>query len=759
VRLRFHQGWFWLVAVAAFHPAFAQDVLTGGYDIARTNADLTEASLTPVTVNPAQFGRLFLLPADGQIYAQPLYRRNLTIAGQGVHNVVFIATAHNSVYAYDADAAATPLWTVNLGPSVPSSAYDAAEGPYTDISPEIGIIGTPVIDPSTGVLYVVAATDENGTYRYRLHALDTGSGAERFGAPVLIEARVGGYGIDNVNGIVSFNARQEIQRPALLLLNGVVYVAFGSHGDGSPWHGWIMGYSAANVQFQTAVLNTTPNGWGGSVWNSGRGLSADSQGNIYAVTGNGASDKAADYGDNVLKLDSASLTVSDWFAPFDVQSLDEDDNDLGASGAVLVPGTNLLITGGKQGVEYLLNTGSLGHISANNSQIPQSFTVASFGIFNEALWTRSSGPVLYLQGANGPVEAFPFTGNLIAGTSSSQSPFGYGVSYDGMTISANGGNPGSGILWVTTADAWPLPATGTLHAFNADDLSSELWNSSINIGRDALGEFAKFANPTVANGKVYVPTSSGVLAVYGPLTTDGSGNSTPVITGLVNAASYANGSVAPGEIVDIFGQNLGPQELMTGSWDGNGNLSVGIAGTQVTFNGVPAPLLYASAFVMSAIVPFEVTGANQAAVQVTTGGSPSVSRTFPVSATAPGIFTQDSSGSGQAAVLNQDFSLNSPANPAAQGSVVVVYATGGGPTDPPETTGATTAGVAQVTASVSATIGGQQAQVLFAGQASGEVAGVMQVNLRVPKGVTGDVPVVLTVGDATSQTTANAAIQ
>ena len=734
-------------------------MLTGGYDTARTNADLNETALTPGTVNPAQFGRLFLLPADGQIYAQPLCQRNVTIAGQGVHNVVFVATAHNSVYAYDADTAAPPLWAVNLGPSVPSSAYDAAEGPYTDISPEIGIIGTPVIDPSTGVLYVVAATVENGTYYYRLHALDTGSGAERFGAPVVIEARVGGYGIDNVNGIVRFNALQEIQRPALLFLNGVVYVAFGSHGDGSPWHGWIMGYNAANVQVQTAVLNTTPNGWGGSVWNSGRGLSADSQGNIYAVTGNGDSDEVTDYGDNVLRLNTPNLTVSDWFAPSDVQSLDEDDDDLGASGAVLVPGTNLLITGGKQGVEYLLDTGSLGHISANNSQIPQSFPVASFGIFNAALWNRSSGPVLYLHGANAPVEAFPFAGNLIAGTSSSQSPFGYGVSYDGMTISANGGAPGSGILWVTTADAWPLPSTGTLHAFNADDLSSELWNSSINIGRDALGEFSKFANPTVANGKVYVPTSSGVLAVYGPLNADGSSASTPVITGIVNAASYANGSVAPGEIVDIFGQNLGPQALTTGSWDGNGNLSVGIAGTQVTFNGIPAPLLYASAFVMTAIVPFEVTGANQATVQVTNGGSLSVSRTFPVSATAPGIFAQDSSGSGQAVVLNQDFSVNSPANPAAQGSVIVVYATGGGQTDPPETTGRATAGVAQVTVSVSATIGVQQAQVLFAGQASGEVAGVMQVNLQVPKGVTGDVPVVLTVGDATSQTTATVAIQ
>jgi len=756
---RFRYGLWAFVLVGAFHPAHAQDVLTGGYDLARTNADLNEISLTPATVSPGQFGRLFLLPADGQIYAQPLYRRNVTVPGQGVHNVVFIATAHNSVYAYDADTAGTPLWTVNLGPSVPSSAYDAAEGAYTDISPEIGIIGTPVIDPSTGVLYVVAATVENGTYHYRLHALDTASGAEGFGAPVVIRAQVKGSGADSVNGVVSFNALQEIQRPALLLLNGVVYVAFGSHGDGFPWHGWIMGYSAANVRIQTAVLNTTPNGNGGSVWHSGRGLAADSQGNIYAVTGNGDSDEVTAYSDNVLKLNPGNLTVSDWFAPSDVQTLDDDDNDLGASGALLVPGTNLLIAGGKQGVAYLLSTGSLGHLSSNNSQIPESFPAVSFGIFNAALWSRSTGPVLYLQGGNTPVEAFPFTGNLIATTNSSQSSATFGAPYNGITISANGGNPGSGILWMTTADSWPLPTTGTLHAFNADDLSTELWNSSINIGRDALGEFTKFANPTVANGKVYVPTSAGALAVYGPLGSSGSGNSTPVITALVNAASYANSAVAPGEIVAIFGQNLGPEALTTGSWDANGNLGAGISGTQVTFNGVPAPLLYTSAFVMAAIVPFEIAGANQTAVQVTSGGSFSVVRTFPVSATAPGIFTLDSSGSGQAAVLNQDFSVNSEANPAAQGSVIVVYATGGGQTNPPDTTGSTAQGAAQVTASVSATIGGQPAQVLYAGHAGGEVAGVMQVNLQVPNGVTGDVPVALTVGGVTSQTTATVAIQ
>jgi uncharacterized protein (TIGR03437 family) len=752
-------SFLFLVAIAS-QPTHAQDVLTGGYDLARTNANLNETVLTPGTVSPDQFGRLFLLPADGQIFAQPLYKSNVTVANQGVHNLVFIATAHNSVYAYDADSPAPPLWTVNLGTPVPSSAYNtAAEGAYTDVTPEIGILGTPVIDPLTSTLYAVAATVEDGTYYYRLHALDIGSGVERTGSPVVIKAQVRGLGADSADGIVSFNALQHIQRPALLLLNGVVYVAFGSHGDAIPWHGWIMGYSASNIQNQTAVFNATPNGNGGSIWQSGRGLTADAQGNIYVVTANGDTNETTDYSDNVLKLNAGDLTVSDWFAPDNVQSLDNDDEDLGASGAVLVPGSNLVLTGGKEGVAYLLNAASLGHMSSSDGQIPQSFPAADVGIFNMAIWNRSTGPVFYLLGGNSPLAAYPFAGNQFATTPSSQSSSGYEVPFDGITISANGGNPGSGIVWLTTADSYPLPSSGTLHAFNADDLSSELWNSSINIDRDFLGNFTKFANPTVANGKVYVPTVSNALAVYGPLGSTGGGAATPVITGVVNGASYSTASVAPGEIVAIFGQNLGPQTLATGSWDANGNLGLGLAGMQVTFDNVPAPLLYASDFVTAVVVPFEVGAANQTDMQVSYDGTPSVIRTFNVAATAPGIFTDDSSGNGQAAALNQDASLNSDANPAAQGSVIALYATGGGQTDPPDSTGSTAQGIAQVTVPVSATIGGKPAPVLYAGHAPGEVAGVMQVNLQVPNGVTGDVPVVLTVGNAVSQTTATIAVQ
>ncbi len=721
-------------------------VLTGGYDMARTNADVNETILNPATVSPAQFGRVFTLPADGQIWAQPLYLPNVAVPGQGTHNIVYIATAHNTVYAYDADTAAPPLWSANLGPSIPSTAFDTAARPYTDITPEIGIIGTPVIDPGTGTLYVVAGTIENASFYYQLHALDAAAGTEKFGAPVTISAVVPGNGDDSEYGYVAFNPGQHLQRPALLLLNGVVYVAFGSHGDAGVWHGWIMGYNASDVIEQTAVFNTSPNGYGGSLWHSGRGLSADSAGNIYAVTSNGTTDETSDFSENVLKL-SPGLRVTDWFAPSDAELLNSDDDDLGSSGAVLLPG-NLLLTGGKQGVVYLLDSAQLGGMTANDSQIFGSFPAASIGIFNMAVWNRSGGPVLYLTGGNAPVDAYPLFGDQLVSTPSSMSASGYGVAFNGMTISANGGTPGSGILWMITADSWPLPSTGTLHAFNADNLGEELWNSSINLGRDALGQFIKFANPTVANGKIYAPTSSGALAVYGQL--PASTSSTPVITGLVNGASYAAGRVAPGEIVEVFGQNLGPESLVTGTFEANGNLSTNVAGTQVNFNGIAAPVIYASSNAVSAIVPFQLPTGAPVSVQVAAGGQTSTAGPFSVAGTAPGIFTDDSSGSGQAAVLNEDYSLNSDLNPAAPGSIVILYGTGGGEFN---------ADSGELLASTTATVGGQPATILFAGQAGGEVGGVVQVNLQLPEGVTGDLPVVLTIGGATTQATATVAVQ
>jgi uncharacterized protein (TIGR03437 family) len=698
--------------------ANGQNVSTAGYHLLRTNANLTETVLTPTTVQPSTFGKLFSLPVDGQIYAQPLYMQNVAVAGQGTHNVVFVETEHNSVYAFDADTAGPPLWTVNFGPSVPATYYDTADGPYTDIYPEIGITGTPVIDSSTGTLYVVAATMENKSFYHRLHALDITSGAERFGAPVVITARVKGTGEGSVAGIVSFDSLQHLQRPGLLLWNGVVYVAFGSHGDGAPWHGWMMAYSASNVQVQTAVFNSTSNGQGGAIWQSGRGPSVDAQGNIYVVTSNGDSDNITNFSDSVLKLDPSTLAITDWFAPSDQQVIDDDDEDLGSAGAILVPGTSLLITGGKQGTMYLLDTTSLGHLNATNSQIPQTFSIANFGIFNMALWNRSGGPLLYAVGAGTPFSAFLITGNQMSQPPVSQSSAAYAVPFQGMTISANGGQPGSGVLWVTTADSWPLPTTGTLHAFNADNLSSELWNSSMNPA-DALGGFSKFANPTVVNSKVYAPSTSNQLVVYGALAPPA-----VAITGLVNGASGAAGPVAPGEIVTISGQNFAAQP-------------------QVSFNNVPAPVLNATSNAITAIVPFEVAGSSQVTLQVN-----SATLTATLAATAPGIFP--------ALTRNQDGTLNTAANPAMPESTVAVYGTGGGLTNPLDQTGsiAASANPLAATQSTTATVGGKPATVLFAGDVPGQVAGMVQFNIELPKDVAGTVPVIVSVGGVSSQSTA-----
>jgi uncharacterized protein (TIGR03437 family) len=741
-----------LLAAAA---SAQQDVLTANYGNARTNADPNETILTPSAVASGSFHQLFTLSVDGQIYAQPLYRQNVNIGG-ATHNVVFVATMHNTVYAFDADIPGAPLWSVNLGPSVPVSNYVSDIGVYTDISPENGILGTPVIDPATGTLYAVAATWENGSFVYGLHALDTASGAEKFGAPTTISAQVTGIGDNSVNGVVALDPSQHIQRPGLLLVNGAVYISFGSHGDAAPYHGWILAYSAMTVQNQLAVYNATPNGSGGAFWQSGRGLTADDAGNIYAVSSNGDTDDTANFSDSVLKLDPAKLSVTDWFSPSNVQMLNDGDEDLGSAGALLIPGTNYLVTGGKAGSIYLLDKTALGHSSANDSQILQRIDTGDFGFFNFALWNRADGPILYTHTSDLNVTAYRMSGSQFSTTPTAQSLTGFGVPFQGMTISSNGGQPGTGILWATAATSWPLPSDGVIHAYNADDLS-ELWNSSM-LATDFPGQFVKFANPTVANGKVYVPTGSYQLAVYG---IGGNGGGVlPAVTGVVNAASYASGPMAPGEILALFGQNLGPQTLVTGLFDSNGQMLTELDGTQVLIDGLPAPLLYTSSGAVAAIVPYEIAGEDQVSLQVSWNGQLSPALSLPAAAAAPGIFSADASGSGPGAILNSDYSLNSPSNPATAGSIAILYATGGGQTNPPATDGAITTAAAPLAASdIEVSVGGQPATVLYAGNAGGEVAGVTQINLQLPSGVTGTVPVVVTVAGQSSQQTVTVSAQ
>jgi len=505
------------------------EVVTNHNDGGRTGANLGETILNTSNVNTSNFGKLFTRTVDGQIYAQPLYLSEIAIAGQGTRNVVYVATEHNTVYAFDADNAATsaPLWHTNLGPSVPSG--DICQNmsgspfcPYPDLAPEIGITSTPVIDPATGTLYVVAKTKTTGTYQFMLHALDVASGAEKFGGPVQITASVQGNGTGSSGGSLSFDALHHLNRPGLLLLKGVVYIAFGAVGDVPPFHGWVMGYDARTLQ-QVSVFNASPDGEAGGIWAGGQGLAADGD-SIYLATGNGTFDGNSggrDWGSSFLRLSpSPALTVADYFTPYNQGYLSSADLDVGGGGAMLLPNMNLVVGVGKDGVLRLVSKSQFGKYNAAFNNDVQEFQPTGFFLGAPVFWTGAHGPAIYLWGTGDYLKQYGFAGVRLQTTPLSQSAMsapGQISNSVPLSVSANGAAPGSGIVWATTAAAQDSSGqlTGILRAFDADDLSHELWDSTQNAQRDDLGYFAKFAPATISNGKVYVPTFSNQLVVYG----------------------------------------------------------------------------------------------------------------------------------------------------------------------------------------------------------------------------------------------------
>jgi uncharacterized protein (TIGR03437 family) len=749
-----------LSLLAASLAASPADVLTANYDNNRTSADLSEHILTTTDVNPGQFGKLYALPVDGQVYAQPLYVHGLNLPGNLTRNVLYVATMHNSVYAFDADAGAAtpPLWQVNLGPAVdPASVAGAA---YTDILHEIGILGTPVIDRASSTIYVVNETITAGNPAFFLHALDLATGREKLDGPVEIQASVTGAGWVNgetLNGQLPFRPQDHIQRPGLLLANGMVYVAFGSHGDGVPWHGWIMAYQAGDVQQLTAVFCTTPSAAGSAIWQGGRGLAADSSGNLYVSTGNGSYDGIDSWGESVLHL-TPLLTVADWVTPADFDTWTADDTDFGSNGPILIPGSNLLIAGGKAGLVVVTDRTNLGHELDDNPSGVQLFQAASTGmfeIFNAALWNRPDGSIFYIWAPHDFLRAFQMQNGAFNPTPIALSAAQGGLPFHGMTVSSNAFFPLTGILWATSGTGSGSSMPGTLYAFDALDVSRELWDSDMSGARDTLGNFSKFANPTVADGKVYVPTDSQQITVYGLLPVPG-------VLAAVNAASYLSSPVAPGELVTLFGNRIGPATPMGLVLDSQGRVATSLGGVQVTFDGAPAPLLYVSASQINAVAPFAIAGHSSTQIQVALGGA-SYSITAAVSPAAPAIFAADSTGAGQGAILNSDLSVNSPANPARRGTSVAIYATGTGALQPPLPDGAVIPPINPPMAAtpVSVTIGGAPAAVTYQGGAPGFVAGVMQINAQVPDAVTPGpaVPVVLSVGSTEALNTITLAVQ
>jgi hypothetical protein len=488
-----------------------------------TGQNLSETILTPANVNSKLFGKLYSYALDDQSFAQPLYVANVQFPGAGQHNAVYVCTASNTVYAFDADGKAkAPLWQQNLTPPG-ASPVDGTTTGYTGgpILPNVGITGTPVIDGASGTLYVVAVTQESSGVVHRLHALDITTGKEKFSGPVVIHASVRGTGSGSVNGNIAFNPQFELQRDALTLVNGVVYMAWGSYDDYGPYHGWIMGYDASTLA-QVIAWNSTPNGEQGGIWNAGASFASDSSGNIYVVTGNGTSDAFSggkNYGDTVLKLkrNGNTFTVSDYFTPFDQSLLMANNLDLGSSGLTLLlnqpgPISNLAVSAGKSGKIYLLDLGNLGGFQAgNDNQIVQSIpnalgTQATDNDFSTATYWQGN---VYYIGNNDVIKQFKLNNGLLSSSPVAQGHYVYGYPGANMSVSANGGN--NGIVWAIEPGG-----VNVLHAYDATNVSHELYNSSQAPGRDQFGVAIRFTVPTVINGKVYVAGGS-ELAIFGPL--------------------------------------------------------------------------------------------------------------------------------------------------------------------------------------------------------------------------------------------------
>jgi hypothetical protein len=536
-----------LLALASF-PAIAQvNVLTYHNDIARTGQNTNETILTPANVNQTTFGKLFSYTIDGYAYAQPLYYANLAM-GAGTaqagttHNVFFIATENDSVYAFDADnnggANASPLWKVSLIDAAHGAGSGEAPMPATtvgttDIVPQIGITGTPVIDPTTNTMYVVAKSVTGGTtFIQRLHAIDITTGLEKFGGPVTLAGQVSNAnGNGSSGGILKFDPMWENQRPALMLLHGIVYIGFASHGDNGPWHGWLLAYNAATLQ-QTSVFCTSPGGQGSGIWQGGAGMAADvpdpvnhPYGRMFLVTGNGTYDATTpyangmDFGDDDLRFDLTNgvITIQDSFTPMNQANLSSTDQDLGSGGVVLLPPQtgahpNELVQVGKANVIYLVDRDAMGGYNPNSDNNVQEISgQLEGGIWGiPAYWNGN----IYFWGRNDRIRAYSIAAGKLSGQWTSQGPVVTSFATPTPSVSSSGTT--NGVVWAIETDTFGSSDPGILRAYDATNVATEFYNSSQNASRDAAPQAVKFTVPTIANGKVYVGGALKV-SVYGLL--------------------------------------------------------------------------------------------------------------------------------------------------------------------------------------------------------------------------------------------------
>jgi Secretion system C-terminal sorting domain len=574
--LRFHPDIIKLIysslLMIAFYTAEAQSVIMQHNDMKRTGWDAGETTLTQANVSGGTFGKLFQITVDDQIYSQPLIVNNVLIGG-GTHNIVIVTTVNNSVYAFDADDSTkktTPYWHVNLTFDPPTyrpiqnsdmcnSSTDGAcggQGAYQDFAGRMGIVGTPAIDVTNGIIYVVARSvagvpagncGQSGTYVQYLHALNLVDGSDKV-SPELIAAS-----ITTINNITtSFDPRLNNQRPALLLLSGVVYIAWSSHCDYGNYHGWLLGYDAANLSLKYAY-NTTEEGSQAGIWMSGQGPAVDDAGNLYISAGNGTTGSVnaaynppgdpndpnypVNRGESVVKL-SPGLKQLDFFTPYEYDNLNSADIDYGVDGVLLIPNTNLSLSGSKEGYMYLVNTntGYMGQTASLPTSPPNALQVLDVNAeFNGYEKHIHGSPVYFMDdkgneytyawAEDGFLKQFPLLRttadsskfdlpNVIAGNTALPP----GMPGAMLSVTSNGTMAGTGILWTShpiQGDANHNNVPGILQVFDATNVSHELWNSNLNGLRDSLGTFAKFVPPTIANGKLYMATFSNNLKVYG----------------------------------------------------------------------------------------------------------------------------------------------------------------------------------------------------------------------------------------------------
>jgi hypothetical protein len=507
--------------------------ITSQHDNARTGANLQETILTPSNVNAASFGKIFSYKVDGDVYAQPLYLPQVAMPDKSVRNIVFVATEHDSVYAFDADGhLSAPLWHVNfLGPGI--ATVPARDVGCPLITPEIGITPTPVIDPATGTLYVLARTKERqdllkggvlkgDRYVQRLHALAITTGKEKLGGPVEIKASVKGRGASSTNGVIDFDPLHELPRAALLLAGGNVYLTWGSSCDVDPYHGWLMAYDARTLT-QKAVFNTSPDAEKGGIWLGDTGPAADQEGNVFLVTGNGKFSAfvppGRDYGDSVLKmaLTNRGLAVRDFFTPFNQQELDANDFDLGSGGPILLPDQpgphrHLLIAGGKGGGIYLIDRDHMGQYHSGDDSHAVQVIRKTQGIYSApAYWNQH----VFFLWTDDVLKDFRLDHGQFSTTPVARGTTRFADPGATPTVSANGN--ANGIVWVLRSKGWrAADRSAVLYALDATNVARELYNSEQKAGRDRVGLCLRFNVPTVAGGRVYVG-AIGEVGVYGLL--------------------------------------------------------------------------------------------------------------------------------------------------------------------------------------------------------------------------------------------------